>query len=99
MIDPPTAVELMALVRTEGGFAADARKGGRRFPSAETLTAIASRSVNAQERLTRHRDASGSRGARTIWTRCGLVSSATRQRKRAGMCSTSTTSCSSGGRC
>ena len=41
----------MGLVRTEGGFAADARSGGRRFPSPETLVAIASRSVNAQERL------------------------------------------------
>jgi DNA helicase-2/ATP-dependent DNA helicase PcrA len=45
------AVELMGLVRTDGGFAADARGGGRRFPTADTLVAIASRSVNAQERL------------------------------------------------
>jgi DNA helicase II / ATP-dependent DNA helicase PcrA len=44
-------VELMGLVRTEGGYAAEARRGGRRFPSAETLVAMASRSVNAQERL------------------------------------------------
>jgi DNA helicase-2/ATP-dependent DNA helicase PcrA len=51
VLDAADSVELMGLVRTEGGFAADARRGGRRFPSAETLVAIASRSVNAQERL------------------------------------------------
>ncbi len=51
VLDAADAVELMGLVRTEGGFAADARSGGRRFPSADTLVAIASRSVNAQERL------------------------------------------------
>ncbi len=51
VLDAADSVELMGLVRTEGGFAAEARSGGRRFPSAETLVAIASRSVNAQERL------------------------------------------------
>ena len=51
VLDAADAVELMSLVRTEGGHAAEARRGGRRFPSAETLVAIASRSVNAEERL------------------------------------------------
>jgi DNA helicase-2/ATP-dependent DNA helicase PcrA len=51
VIDATDAVELMALVRTEGGFSADARRVSRRFPSADTLVAIASRSINAQERL------------------------------------------------
>jgi DNA helicase-2/ATP-dependent DNA helicase PcrA len=51
VLDAADAVELMGLVRADGGFAADARSGGRRFPSAETLVAIASRSLNAQERL------------------------------------------------
>jgi DNA helicase-2/ATP-dependent DNA helicase PcrA len=51
VIDAADAVELMGLVRTEGGYSADARRGGRRFPSADTLVAIGSRSVNAQERL------------------------------------------------
>src|SRR3954452_22119305 len=42
---PPTPVA------AGGGCPADARRGGRRSPSAETLVAIASRSLNAQERL------------------------------------------------
>ena len=58
VLDAADSVELMGLVRTEGGFAAEARSGGRRFPSPETLVAMASRSINAQERLddtVRHR--------------------------------------------
>ena len=51
VLDAADSVELMGLVRTEGGFAADGRSGGRRFPSPDTLVAVASRSVNAQERL------------------------------------------------
>ena len=51
MLDAGDAVELAGLVRTELGLAAERRPGGRRFPSADTIAAIASRVVNAQERL------------------------------------------------
>jgi DNA helicase-2/ATP-dependent DNA helicase PcrA len=49
--DAADAVDLLALVRADIGLAAETRPGGRRFPSAETMAAIASRVVNAQERL------------------------------------------------
>ena len=51
VLDAGDAVELIGLVRTELGLAAERRPGGRRFPSADTIAAIASRVVNAQERL------------------------------------------------
>ena len=51
MLDAGDAVELVGLVRTALGLAAERRPGGRRFPSADTIASIASRVVNAQERL------------------------------------------------
>lgn len=51
VLDAGDAVELAGLVRTELGLAAERRPGGRRFPSADTIATIASRVVNAQERL------------------------------------------------
>jgi DNA helicase-2/ATP-dependent DNA helicase PcrA len=51
VLDAGDAVDLVGIVRTEHGFAAERRPGGRRFPTAEVIEAIGSRSVNAQERL------------------------------------------------
>ena len=97
VLDAGDAVELAGLVRTDLGLAAERRPGGRRFPSADTIASIASRVVNAQERLSdvvaRHapwcrddvdaiRDVpGGGHGAQA----------------RASTCSTSTTCCCSGG--
>jgi DNA helicase-2/ATP-dependent DNA helicase PcrA len=49
--DAADAVDLIALVRADLGWSAETRPGGRRFPSADSMAAIASRVVNAQERL------------------------------------------------
>ncbi|HKA05503.1 MAG TPA: ATP-dependent helicase [Acidimicrobiales bacterium] len=49
--DAADAVDLLALVRADLGLAAESRPTGRRFPSADSMAAIASRVVNAQERL------------------------------------------------
>jgi DNA helicase-2/ATP-dependent DNA helicase PcrA len=49
--DAADTVDLLALVRADLGFAAESRAGGRRFPSADSMAAMASRVVNAQERL------------------------------------------------
>ena len=51
VLDAGDATELVGLVRTALGLAAERRPGGRRFPSADTIASIASRVVNAQERL------------------------------------------------
>jgi DNA helicase-2/ATP-dependent DNA helicase PcrA len=48
VLDEADASELMGLVRHECGVASS---GGRRFPRADTLVAIYSRMVNAQEKL------------------------------------------------
>jgi DNA helicase-2/ATP-dependent DNA helicase PcrA len=49
--DAADTVDLLALVRADLGLAAETRSGHRRFPSADSMAAIASRVVNAQERL------------------------------------------------
>ncbi len=51
VLDAADAVDLMALVRTELGLTAEQRPGARRLPSADTIAALASRVVNAEERL------------------------------------------------
>ena len=51
VLDAGDAAELVGLVRTALGLGAERRPGGRRFPSADTMAGIASRVVNAQERL------------------------------------------------
>ena len=48
VLDAADAVELVGLVRSEAGLGT---AEGRRFPRAETLAAVASHVVNAQERL------------------------------------------------
>jgi DNA helicase-2/ATP-dependent DNA helicase PcrA len=48
VLDEADAADLMGLVRHECGVA---ESGGRRFPRADTLLAIYSRMVNAQEKL------------------------------------------------
>src|SRR5262245_21492238 len=50
--DAGDAGDLLGLVRADLGLAAATQRGGRRFPSADTMAAMASRVGNAQERLT-----------------------------------------------
>jgi DNA helicase-2/ATP-dependent DNA helicase PcrA len=52
VLDAGDAVELVGVVRAALGLTAERRPGARRFPSADTIATIASRVVNAQERLT-----------------------------------------------
>lgn len=49
VLDPADAADVLRLVRDDLGLAG--RRGGRRFPTAETLLAVASRVVDAREPL------------------------------------------------